>query len=86
MLINALVWVINKAIQSLGDIIRLFLSLLPDSPFQAAEIPVSVLTRLGHLNWLVPVNKIIGVMSLWLVAIASFYLYQIILRWVKAIE
>ncbi|SKB60910.1 hypothetical protein SAMN02745120_2292 [Acetoanaerobium noterae] len=86
MLLNAIIWVINVAIESLGDIIRLFLSLLPNSPFQAIEMPASVSKNLSYLNWLVPVNKILGVFSLWLVAIAGFYLYQIILRWVKAIE
>lgn len=86
MLLNAVVWVINVAIESIGDIIRLFLSLLPNSPFQNIEIPASVSENLSALNWIIPVDKILITLSLWLVAVTGFYLYQIILRWFKAIE
>lgn len=86
MLVNAFVWVINTAIKSLGDIIGLILSLLPDSPFQSLSMPSSVSTRLGYLNWLVPVSSILTVLTAWLTAVSIFYIYQIILRWTKVIE
>lgn len=86
MLINAIVWLINVSIESIGDVIKLFLSLLPNSPFQNIEIPVSVSQNLKYLNWIVPVDKILITLSLWLIAITGYYLYQIILRWFKAIE
>lgn len=40
---------------------------------------------LRWLNWFVPVDKFILVLELWLSAIAIFYLYQVVARWVKVI-
>lgn len=61
------------------------MEVLPTSPFRQfldnfAEIPY-----LGYLNWFVPVKGILVVMGAWLVAVGLYYLYSIIMRWLKVI-
>lgn len=58
---------------------------LPLSPFrdflgQFANVPY-----LGYLNWFVPVKDILVVMTAWLTAIGLFYLYSVVMRWLKVI-
>lgn len=84
MLIKALVWLLNQIIKALGTIGKAMVSILPTSPFlvlQNIEIPY-----LKHLNWIIPVNEIISITIYWLGAIATYYLVQVILRWVKIIR
>lgn len=69
-LINALTWVIE---------------FLPNSPFRAVNNS-DVSSFLGTLNWFIPMDKIIAELELWLTCVIIFYTYQIILRWVRAIE
>lgn len=62
------------------------LKLLPHSPFDSIKDFLSPIEPyLGYLNWFVPVNWILGVLTVWLTAVATFYLYSIIMRWVKMI-
>ncbi len=59
--------------------------LLPSSPFKMLDnTPVKDI--LPYINWFVPFGFIVSTLELWLVAIAGYYLYSIILRWVKAIN
>lgn len=69
-ILNALTWVIE---------------LLPNSPFQSIS-NADVGTFMGTLNWFIPMDKIIAELELWLTCVIIFYTYQIILRWVRAIE
>lgn len=62
------------------------INLLPTSPFikyinMLADVPF-----LNHLNWFIPITTFIAIGQAWLVSISIFYLYMIILRWIKAIE
>ena len=61
------------------------LELLPKSPFRQFLNRFSDIPFLGYLNWFVPVRDILVVMAAWLGAIALFYLYSIIMRWLKVI-
>jgi hypothetical protein len=69
-LTNALSWVIE---------------LLPDSPFSAVST-TDVSTYMGTLNWFIPIDKMVAELELWLTCVTVFYVYQMILRWVRAIE
>ena len=62
------------------------LKLLPTSPFTQFIEACSAMPYLGWLNWFVPVGQIIAVGEAWLFAIGLFYMYSIVLRWIKAIE
>lgn len=59
---------------------------LPTSPFKSAIDSLENLPQLGWLNWFIPVEWILNTMGLWLGAITIYYVYSVILRWVKVIE
>lgn len=65
------------------------IQLFPASPLadvwsQLAATPV--MEWMGWLNWFIPVGKILGILSVWLTAVSAYYVYQIVLRWIKVIE
>ena len=61
------------------------LRLLPLSPFQQFIDNFRSLPYLGWLNWFFPVGDCLVVMGVWLGAVGLFYLYSIVMRWVKMI-
>lgn len=76
--------------ESFSDLFNTFATLLasvlPTSPFQAYIQDFVPPDWLGILNWFVPVSAILGIFAAWLSAVALFYLYSIIMRWVRAID
>ncbi len=77
----------------MGDIITgglmFVLSLLPDSPFALLDKmdPTGEIAKiLGFVNWFIPIYSFVGILEGWLVCIAVYYIYQVVLRWFKAIE
>lgn len=62
-----------------------FVSHLPGSPFRSSIDALGNIPGLGVVNWFFPIGDFITITSAWLVAIALFYLYSIIMRWVKMI-
>lgn len=64
------------------------INLLPESPFVILdELSGSEFYEwLQFLNWFIPVNTFVSILEGWLVAVAIYYVYQIVLRWVKVIE
>ena len=67
-------WLLN----ALTDFANTLLSVLPKSPF--SNIPY-----LGWVNWFIPFRDFIYIGGLWLTVIGLFYIYQIIMRWIKVI-
>lgn len=61
------------------------LQVLPLSPFQQYIDQFRSLPYLGWLNWFFPVGSCLTVMAAWLVAVGLFYLYSILMRWLKII-
>jgi len=60
-------------------------ALLPDSPFKLIDnSPIKDL--LPYINWFIPFDFMVTTFTAWLVAIAVYYVYSVILRWVKAIN
>lgn len=62
------------------------LKLLPTSPFTEFINAYSDIPYLGWLNWFIPVGQMIAIGEAWLVAIGLFYMYSIVLRWIRAID
>lgn len=71
-------------LQNVNALINYCLAGLPDSPFPSivGSIPTSLLQT---LNWFIPVGSIIDVLSAWLLAVGLFYMFRVILAWVKVI-
>lgn len=74
---------------TLVDLGKKVISFFPADPIQGAVSAAGVGPVgqwLGILNWFVPVGTILNILQLWLSAIAVYYIYQILLRWIKVIE
>jgi len=80
----------NSFIDSVGnwldDTLSALFSILPDSPFAALSKVDGVDEILGIINFFIPINYMISVLQLWLIAVAGYYIWQLALRWAKAIE
>ncbi len=70
----------------LDKLLSVILSLLPLSPFADAIDSLTQLPYLGYLNYFIPVGTCIKIGEAWLAAIALFYLYSVVARWIKLIE
>lgn len=77
-------------LQMFNEIINAFaaavIKVLPLSPFQQYIKEFANLPYLGYLNWFLPIGSFIKIGMVWLVAIGTFYIYSIVLRWIKAIS
>lgn len=68
------------------DIAEALIDFLPTSPIVFLQTSPEIKKYLGMLNWFIPIYTMIGITEAWLTAIGLYYIVQIILRWVKAIE
>lgn len=78
--------IVNWFLGVFEDFLGVVLDVLPTSPFTSYIEALNSLPYLQYLNWFVPVGQIIAVGELWLVAVGLFYLYSIVMRWIRAIE
>ena len=62
------------------------LSLFPLSPFREVIQELESLPYLGYINWFVPVGDYVKIGTVWLAAIAVYYAWSIIARWIKLIS
>jgi len=73
----------------LGNLLKTSLSwvvnLLPGSPFKLID-NTPIKDYLPYLNWFLPFDFVVATLELWLVAITGYYVYSVVLRWVKAIK
>jgi len=86
MLADMFIKIINMIITAIGAIINTVFSLLPDSPFLSIQLESIDSGLIRALNWIIPVQTILTIFGASLIAVSVYYLYQIILRWIKAIE
>lgn len=61
------------------------MEVLPLSPFRQYIVQLQDATWIHWLNWIVPINTILTIFSAWLGAVAVFYLYSLVMRWLKVI-
>lgn len=66
------------------------LALLPESPFTMALdslVADSFISKiLAMVNWFIPIYSWIAILEVWVAAVAVYYVYQVVLRWLNAIE
>lgn len=71
------------------SIMDVIISVLPTSPFKGVIKGMEseeVQQVLSYLNWFVPIKDVVAVLAGWLTAIGLYYIYVIVLRWIKAIK
>lgn len=80
-----IVGLFQKFITGLGVALAAAIALLPKSPFAMPDKgPLN--DYLGYINWFVPVSQMVSILGLWVSAIATWYIVQLVMRWVKAVE
>lgn len=71
--------------QAISNALEWLVSLLPDSPFILLDdSPIQPYLR--YINWIVPVDFILNTLTAWLLAVAGYYCWSVVLRWIKAID
>lgn len=85
MVVNVLIDFANYFIKGIGGLLSMLFSVLPSSPFSKVDMS-PLKDYLGYLNYVVPVVEIVSILTLWCSAIGIYYIYQIALRWAKAVE
>lgn len=75
---NILSWVQEK-----GSYLASF---LPTSPFRKAIDLIGTIPYLEEINWFIPIEEAVLILMWWGTAIAVYYGYMIVLRWVKALD
>lgn len=84
-MVDFIIGLINLIIKALGAVLGTIFSILPKSPFSMiSNTPIAEF--LPTLNFFIPVAEIIAIGQAWLLVIGAYYLYQIVLRWIKAIN
>lgn len=75
----------NWICETLYDLLKSIIDLLPDSPFQMLNnSPIS--KYLVYINYFVDFAFIVDTLTLWLVAVAGYYTYSAILRMLNTID
>lgn len=69
--------------QILDKFLDLVISLFPLSPFTPVIQELSSLPYLGYINWFLPIGDFLKIGTLWITAIAAYYAWSVIARWVK---
>ena len=64
------------------------LLLLPTSPFVNIKsyLDPVFLDILGYVNYYIPIGTLLSITAAWLACIAVYYLHQLVLRTIKAVE
>ncbi len=76
---------LQKTIDGLGTAFQGIVNILPSSPFAlVSNAPVEGI--LGKINWFLPLNEMVSILQAWTTVIIFFYIYKVVLRWVRAIQ
>lgn len=59
------------------------INFLPGSPFKAIISNLEGLPYMAELNWFFPVHECVIVIEVWLTAVALYYMYSAIMRFIK---
>lgn len=84
---NLLVFILNTIIWLFAAVLNIVFSLLPDSPFlNISTYSLSINKYLPNLSWLLPIKQIIGILVIWLGCMLIYYVYSVVMRWIKLID
>ncbi|MCM1328060.1 MAG: hypothetical protein NC253_01340 [Ruminococcus sp.] len=77
---------LDKIGMSISEIFSKLLDALPKSPITYIETTPEINKILSYVNYFIPISTMIALAEAWLLVIAVYYAYQLILRWIKMIE
>lgn len=77
---------LNLVLKKIESALHYFILLLPHSPFRAFMGEFQKLPYLEYINYFIPIGSIIAITQAWAMAIGVYYVYSVVLRWLKAIE
>lgn len=86
---NCLVYILNSIIWLFAKVLDLVFSLLPNSPFLALDTMMfsyGIDKYLGYLAWLIPIKTILFILISWLGCMLIYYVYSVVMRWIKLID
>lgn len=77
-------WITDTLVDLAISIINIF----PTSPFVVLDelSNTEIYEWIQMLNWFVPISSFVAILEAWLSCVAVYYVYQIVLRWIKVIE
>lgn len=81
---NFVIDIFNWIIKAFGTVLSWLIGLLPNSPFTSVNNS-NVSQYLGGLAWVIPFPQIIAMLEAWTAAIVIYYVYSVIMRWIKVI-
>lgn len=76
----------NNILNFIQDKGSWLVNFLPLSPFRKAIDSLGSIPYIEEINWFVPIHESVLILMYWGTAIAVYYTYMIVLRWIKAIE
>lgn len=85
-MVQFVVDLLNFLIKALGAVLGFIVNILPTSPFQGIINNNDVKEFLSGLAWIIPFNTLLGVFQTWVTCVLAYYLYSIVMRWLKMIE
>lgn len=84
---NILVYIINTIIWLFASVLNIIFSLLPNSPFtNIATYDLTISKYLSNLAWILPIKHIISILGVWLGCMLIYYVYSVVMRWIKLID
>lgn len=83
MIASFFIGLINLIIKALGTVAEAFIFILPPSPFKVLDN--IDLPYLNYVNWVIPFDFLVGLLGYWVLAIAVYYVAQVVLRWLKVV-
>lgn len=69
-------------------LLNVMISVLPISPFQSyfETFSLEYGDILGYINYFLPISTFLVILCLWLTAVAVYYAWSVLARWVKLIK
>lgn len=74
---------LNNILDIFNTLWSAIISFLPGSPFKAIIANLSGIPYMAELNWFFPVHECVIVVEVWLTAVALYYVYSAIMRFIK---
>lgn len=78
--------ILEKIGGTLSELWEKLLDVLPKSPVSYLEADDEIKEILSYVNYFIPISAMISLLEAWILVIAIYYGFQLLLRWAKLIE